>query len=73
MDKVKQAAAVYERIKDKLKGQEGKIVAIEADSGEYFIGSNTIDAYEKAHKKFPNKKFFFERVGAKAAYFVGAL
>ncbi len=68
-----QAEEIYEKIKDKLKGQEGKMVAIEVDSGEYFIGSNTIEAYEKAHQKFPQKQFFFERVGARAAFFVGAL
>lgn len=69
----KLADEVYDKIKSQLKGQEGKMVAIEVESGDFFVGKNTIEAYDKAHKKFPDKQFFFKRVGAKAAYFVGAI
>ena len=47
MMNAKQVEEVYQKIKDKLKGQEGKIVAIDVDSGDYFVGSDTIEAYEK--------------------------
>ncbi len=71
MDKTTEAVSIYERIKNKLKGQEGKIVAIETESGDYFLGTDTLDAYEKAKKKYPTHEFFFKRVGAKTAYVVG--
>ena len=64
---------IYDKVKDRLKGQEGQIVAIEVDSGDFFVGKNTIEAYDLAHRKHPHKQFFFKRVGAKAAYFVGVL
>ena len=52
---------------------KGEIVAINPDISEYFLGKNGINAYKKAAKKFPNKKFFFKRVGFASTYFVGAL
>ena len=65
------AQEIYKHIKVQLKGQEGKIVAIDTDSGDFFVGKTTIDAYHKGRKKYPGKEFFFTRVGAKATYFVG--
>ncbi len=67
------AEEIYTKIKDQLKGQEGKMVAIDLQSGDYFLGNNTMEAYEQGRKKHPDHKFFLKRVGAKAAYFVGAL
>lgn len=64
---------IYTNIKDRLTGQEGKIVAIDWISGDYFVGDDTMEAYEQGRKKHPTHKFFFKRVGARAAYFVGAL
>jgi len=63
---------IYQKIKDKLKGQEGKIVAIDIDSEGYFIGNDSIEAYEKGIKKYPGKEFFFKRIGAKYTFVVGA-
>ena len=63
---------IYQKIKDKLKGFEGKIVAIDIDSGDYFIGNDALEAYENGIKKHPGKEFFFKRVGAKYTYVVGA-
>lgn len=67
----KHAEQVYEKIKNNLKGQEGKIVAIDIDTGDYFVGNTIIDAYNKGHKRYPAKEFFFKRVGHKAVYRVG--
>ena len=68
--KIKRANEMYEQIKNKLKGKEGKIVAIDLDSGDYFIGEDILEACEKGQKKYPGKEFFFHRVGAKATYHV---
>ncbi|MEK6920832.1 MAG: hypothetical protein AABX82_03030 [Nanoarchaeota archaeon] len=67
----KDAETLYLQIKNKLKGQEGKIVAIDITSGDYFVGDNTLDAYEKAQKKYPTHEFLFKRVGFKTTYVVG--
>jgi hypothetical protein len=60
---------VYERNKKKLeKTYRGKIVAIETESGTIAgIGQTLDEAYEKAIKKYPRKKFYFRKVGPYSA------
>jgi len=73
-NKTKEANIVFEKINEELEPKyKGKIVAIEPESGDYFIGDNIIDAYNKAIKKYPNKKFIFKRIGFTSTHFVGAL
>ena len=72
MVNAQEARKIYERIKDTLEGQEGSIIAIDPESGDYFLGKNTVEAYEKGKQLYPNKEFFFMRVGAKTAFVVGA-
>ena len=63
----------FESLNKKLSPEyKGKIIAIETDSGDYFIGDSAIKAYEEAIKKFPNKKFLFKRIGFVSTYHVGA-
>ncbi len=69
----KHAREIYEQIKNRLKSSEGKIVAIEPQSGDFFIGADTMEAYEKGHQKYPDKEFYFKRIGARATYFVGCV
>lgn len=45
------------------KSSRGKIIAIDVESGEGFIGSSTIEAGLRAKKKFPKRLFFFKRIG----------
>ncbi len=70
---IERAEEIYEHIKSKLKGKEGNIVAIEPDSGDYFLGIDTMEALEKGRQKHPGKEFFFMRVGARATYFIGCV
>jgi len=60
---------VYERNKEKLeKTYLGKIVAIETASKTIAgIGATLDEAYEKALKKFPCKKFYFRKIGPSPA------
>lgn len=67
------AEEIYLQIKNKLKGYDGKIIAIDVESGDYFVGNDTLDAYEKARKKHPSSEFFFKRIGSKTAYVVGTV
>jgi hypothetical protein len=69
----KRLARKGERLYDtKLKSvlepaHKGKFVAIEVDSGDYFLGESLIDALGKAESKHPEKQFYFARVGFRAA------
>jgi hypothetical protein len=42
---------------------KGKLVAIEPESGEYFIGTTMLEAFHKALKRHPGKEFVFKRIG----------
>jgi hypothetical protein len=52
---------VFERIKDKLEGQEG-VVAIEPKSGKYFVGKTLGAANEAAFAEFPDTWMYFVRL-----------
>jgi len=56
---------VYEKNKERLeKAYLGKIVAIEIESRDVAgIGTNLDEAYEEAVKKYPNRQFYFRKVG----------
>ena len=70
----KQANEIFEKIDKELSSKyKGKIVAIDSDTGDYFLGTSELEAYKKAMKKYPNKKFVFKRIGFKETHFVGAL
>lgn len=72
--KIWEANKLFEKISKELNSKyKGKIVAIDADTGSYFIGDSELDAYKKAIKKYPDKKFVFKRIGFDSTYFVGAL
>lgn len=72
--KIKKANELFKKISEDLSPKfKGKIVAIDANSGNYFIGNSELDAYKKAIEKYPNKKFIFKRIWYNATHFVGAL
>lgn len=60
----KKAEEIYNALSEELKSQnEGKYIAIEIDSGEYFIGETREEAVLKAKKEHPQKVVFIRRVG----------
>ena len=61
---------LYEQnLRSKLEStHKGKIVVIDAESGDYFLGENLHEANEKARKKYPNKVFYAIKVGYPAVY-----
>jgi hypothetical protein len=60
---------VYEHLRQRLeKRYKGKIVAIEVESGDYFVGDTLQEAIQKARTKYPNKIFYSVRVGYPAVY-----
>jgi len=62
---------VVEKINKEESKNKGKIVAIDLDSGEYFIGVSELEAYKKAIKKHPGKIFIFKRIGHSHTHFIG--
>ena len=75
MDKgINEADRLFEKINTQLSSKyEGKIVAIDSDGGDYFIGDSELDAYRRAIKKHPKKQFVFKRIGFAYTHFVGAI
>lgn len=74
-ERIERANDIYiKHIKEKLEdAHKGEIVAIEVNSGDYFLGKNEIDAYEKGIKKYPHKTFVYKRIGHKVTHFVGSI
>ena len=52
---------VFDRSKGKLEGQEG-VVAIEPESGEYFVGKTLGAANDAAFAKYPDVWVYFVRL-----------
>ena len=60
--------AIYKKLRPKFRENKGKIVAIETESGNYFIGEYELEAAQKARNKFPDKIFVFFRIGYPAIH-----
>jgi len=59
---------IFRSFEEKLKPQYvGRLVAVEIESGDYFLGRTGSEAVAEAKKKYPNKIFYLARVGARAA------
>jgi hypothetical protein len=49
------------------KDHYGEYVAIEVESGDYFLGKTMGEALAAAAQKYPRKRFYFLRIGYPAA------
>ena len=49
----------------------GEFVAVEPDSGRYFLGTTASAALVAAHAAMPNNLFYLTRVGRETAHTVG--
>ena len=70
---VERGQRIYdEQLKSVLEpAQNGRFVAIEPDSGRYFLGDKGIDALLAGRSAIPDKLFYLVRIGYPAAYTVG--
>ncbi len=66
----RKAEAIYrKKLKPKLKDKyQGRIVAIDVESGDYFVGETVLEAIEKGRKKHPGKLFYAVRIGYPAVH-----
>lgn len=63
------AKAIYESLTNTFApALKGKIIAIEAESEEYFLGETVLEAASKARAAHPEKTFHFFRIGFPTAY-----
>jgi hypothetical protein len=63
----KKAKAIYERIKEKLEAEHfGEVVAIDVESGDYFLGKTGLEAARQAKAKYPNRIPYIIRIGRRA-------
>lgn len=53
--------------------ENGKFIAIEPDSGRYFVGKTTRETMDAAHCALPDKKFYLQRIGFAFAHSFGGL
>ncbi len=53
-ERIEKAGKIYEKIAHKLdKKYQGKIIAIEENTGDYFVGNTELEACEKGQKNIP--------------------
>jgi hypothetical protein len=66
----RKAEAIYRtKLKPKLEGKyKGRIVAIDVESGDYFVGRTVLEAIEKGREKHPGKLFYAVRIGYPAVH-----
>jgi hypothetical protein len=63
------ALALYEKDKERLEATEhGRVVALEVESGETFVGRTVLEAAMQGRTKYPDKLFYFIRVGYPAVH-----
>lgn len=63
-ESIKKAQAIYENLGVTFeKENNGKFIAIDIDSGEYFVGETREEAVNNANKKLPGKLVFTRRIG----------
>ena len=51
------------RLHSQLSNKKGWIAAVESETGKYILGKSLREAINKARKNFPDKVFYFIRIG----------
>ncbi len=62
--KFKKTSKLFHRVERRLLGRhKGHVVAIEPNSGRYFVGKDVLEAAHQAMAALPGKVFDFFRIG----------
>ena len=72
IDRAKQIYATQLQI-DLESQHMDRFVAIEPDSGDYFLGDTFDDAVKLARSKYPNRLSHTIRIGHRAAFHIGVM
>jgi hypothetical protein len=72
---IERARRIYaERLRDLLEPEHrNRFVAIEPESGEYFLGDTFDEAVKSARAKYPSRLSHTIRIGHRAAFHLGGL
>lgn len=72
---IDRAKRVYaDRLRADLESQQmGRFVAIEPESGDYFLGDTFDEAVVAARIKYPSRLSYTLRIGQRAAFAMGGL
>ena len=71
---VEKGTKIYERIKKKYEPKHiGKFLAIDPESGDAYLGKDTVQAVEKGRKAHPETVFFLVKIGYSAAEILARL
>jgi hypothetical protein len=72
---IERAKRIYaERLRASLEaGHMNRYVAIEPESGEYFLGDTLDEAVKAARAKYPSRLSHTIRIGHRAAFHLGGL
>lgn len=72
---IAQAKHIYKtRLQGELEGQHrNRFVAIEPESGDYFLGDTFDEAVKFARTKYPSRLSHTIRIGHRAAFHLGGL
>ena len=61
--------AIYQRLQAELEEKYlGRFVAIEVESGDYFVGETLTETDASAREKYPDRVFYVVRVGRPTVY-----
>ncbi len=66
---VKPSGTVIKQLQELSPQMDGKVAAIEPNSGKWFIGDTVIEAAKKGRRKHPKAVFYFIRIGYPAVDF----
>ncbi|MCI2430716.1 hypothetical protein LM602_03905 [Candidatus Acetothermia bacterium] len=63
------ARRLYRRLESRLLPEHrGQVVAIEIESGAYVVGDDELEVARQAQAQFPDKLFYFFRIGERAVH-----
>ena len=71
---IERSKRIYEQHKQTLEAQHrGRFVAIEPESGDYFLSDTFDDAVNAARSKYPTRLSHTIRIGHEAAFHIGLM
>jgi len=69
LQKFRKASKLFHQVERRLLAHhKGQVVAIEPNSGRYFLGKDVLEAARTAMTAFPGKVFDFFRIGYPAVH-----
>lgn len=71
---IRQGRQIYdEKLKAELKPDHtGRFVAVEPNTGEYFLGDTDVEALYTAHAALPESHFYLKRIGYDYTHRIGS-